>query len=69
MEVSRYRQSQGLLQGDLPRGTRQEVGAAHDVGDALFGIVDHRRQRVGVNAVSAAYDDIALRQRIEMALT
>jgi hypothetical protein len=38
---------------------QQEVGAAHDVGDALVGIVDHHGELVGKQPVAAAEHEVA----------
>ena len=54
------------MERELPSGAREQIGAADHIGHALLCVVDHRSQRVGVQAVSAAYDDVAVRQRIEM---
>ncbi len=40
-----------------------EVGAAHNVGDALCRIVEHHRQMVGVDAIPAFQHDITCRAR------
>ena len=57
--VGRRRQSEQLLQRDLPGRRREQVIAAHDVADAIRRVVDDHRQLVGVQAVGAAHDDVA----------
>ena len=44
VQVARHRQAERTLQQDLARGGVEQVGAAHHVGDALVGVVDHHRQ-------------------------
>ena len=46
MQVLRCRQTQQFLQVNLPRGGIEQVGTAHDVGDALSGIVYYDRKLV-----------------------
>ena len=41
-----------------------EVGAAHDLADALAGVVDHDREVVGERAVVAAHDEVVHRRRV-----
>ena len=44
---------------DLPRRGVEQVGAAHDVGYALFRVVDHDRELVGELAVGAPQHEVA----------
>jgi hypothetical protein len=37
----------------------QQVGAPHDIGDRLLGIVDHHCELVSVQAVAALEDEVA----------
>jgi hypothetical protein len=48
------RQPEGALQGQLPQRRLQQVRAAHHLGDALGGVVDHHGELVGPQAVSPA---------------
>src|SRR5690606_23013661 len=48
-----------LLQIELTRRVVEQVGAAHDVGDALVGVIEHHGQLVGVQAVTAPDDEVA----------
>ena len=43
---------------DLAHGRAQKIGAAQHLGDSLFGVVDHDRELVGKQAVSAAHDEV-----------
>lgn len=58
MRVLHCGQSQALLQQSLPRTGVQQVGAAHDMGHALFGIIDHHRELVSPKAIGAAQYEI-----------
>ena len=49
---------QQLLQEDLAAGGVQQVGAAHDVGDPLPGVVHHHGQLVGIQAILALDHEI-----------
>jgi len=51
--------TQLLLQPDLPRCRIEQVRAAHDVGDALSGVVDDHGQLVGVLPVGAFQHKVA----------
>jgi hypothetical protein len=53
------RQAEAPLQQDLPRRGVEQVGAAHDLGDALQRIVDDHRQLVGPVAVGARKHEVA----------
>ncbi len=44
---------------DLPRCRGNEIGAAHDVGDALLGIVHGTGQVVGEHMLGTVNDEIA----------
>ena len=55
----RDRQAEQRLQQAVERRRREEVGAAHDVGDALVGVVDHDGQVVGGADVAAGEHDVA----------
>src|SRR5258706_6510271 len=44
VQVARLGQRKALLQEELPRRGKKEGGAAHDVGDALGGVVHHDRK-------------------------
>src|SRR5574340_4679 len=59
VRVDRSRQAELALQIDLARRVRQEVGAAHDVRDALEGVIDHDGQLVGEQTVGTPDDEIA----------
>src|SRR6185503_17727283 len=59
MCVLRSGQTQCTLQDLLARGAAEEVGAAHDVSDALSRIVDHDRQLICEQRISATDDEIA----------
>ena len=60
--MRRAGQAQAPLQQDLARGAAQQVGAAHDVGDALGGIVDHDRQLICEQTVATAQDEVTDRR-------
>ena len=59
VQVARRRQAERALQQDLARRVVGQVLAAHDVGDALRGVVDHHRQLVGPQAVGAPQHEVA----------
>jgi len=59
VRVARRRQAQPLLQKDLARCGVEQVGAPHDVRDALVGVVDHDGQLVGEVAVGAQQHEVA----------
>ncbi|MNN82302.1 hypothetical protein D3C81_1992230 [compost metagenome] len=59
MQVARLAQPQQFLQVELARGVIQQIGPAHDIGDALPGIVQYDRQLVGIQPVAAANHEIA----------
>jgi len=44
---------------DLARGRGEQVGAAHDVGDVLEGVVHDYCELVGEQAVGALHDEVA----------
>ena len=46
-------------ESDLPRRRGEEIRAAHDLRDALFGVVHDDGELVGVGAVGAPHDEIA----------
>ena len=60
--IARRGQAERALQQDLARRGIEQVGAAHDVGDALRGIVDHHGQLVGPETVGAREHEIADRR-------
>ena len=51
--------SEQMLQKDLARRRIEQVGAAHDFGDPLRGIVDDDRELIREPAVGAPHDEIA----------
>ena len=59
VQVLRGGQLQSELQHDLPRGVIGQVLAAHDMGDALRGVVYHHCQLVSPEAVGAAQNKVA----------
>ena len=59
VQVTRRRHAEHALQEDLARRRREQVGAAHDVGDPLRGVVDDDGELIGVEAVAAAHDEVA----------
>ena len=59
MRVTRRGKAKRALQQDLPRGRIEQVGAAHHVGDALRGVVDHHRELVGPVAVGTLEHEVA----------
>jgi hypothetical protein len=59
VQVAGQWQPQGALQRDLARRVVGQVLAAHDVGDALLGVVHHHGQLVGPKAVGALEDEVA----------
>jgi hypothetical protein len=54
VQVARVRHAQRLLKLHLPAGGAQQVGAAHDVGDACLGVIHHHGQLVGPDTIGAA---------------
>ncbi|MNL09660.1 hypothetical protein D3C87_1304280 [compost metagenome] len=58
VQVTRLPQAKQLLQVELAWRGVEQVGAAHDVGDTLPGIVQHHRQLIGVEPVAAANHEI-----------
>jgi hypothetical protein len=48
-----------LRQQRLARRRRQQIDAAHDLGDAHLEIVDDDRELIGVDAVAALEDEVA----------
>src|SRR4051794_31646622 len=59
VRVERRRNPKQALQPDLTRGRLYEVGAAHDMRDALLRIVDADRELIRVNRVAAIDHEIA----------
>lgn len=57
--VGRLRHAEQTLQMDLAGGRVEQVGAAHGVGDARFGVVHHHGQLVGEQAVGAQHHVVA----------
>ena len=58
---ARASSAEQLVEPQLAAGRGEQVGAAHDVRDALGGVVDDDGQLVGDDAVAAAHDDVAAR--------
>src|SRR5262249_23769583 len=59
MQIRRRWQAQAGLQEDLPRGRREKVGAANDIGNALFGIVHDDSELVGVKSIRPPQYEVA----------
>ena len=59
MGVARRGQAEQALQVNLASGGVEQVGAAHDVGDAGVGIVDHHRELISEQAVGTQHHVIA----------
>jgi hypothetical protein len=59
VQIRRRRIAERPLQRDLPRCRSEEIGAAHDMRDALVEIIDDDRDLVGEQAVGAPDDEIA----------
>jgi len=59
MQIARRAKSEQALQPYLPRRRRQQIGATHDVGDALQFIVDHDGQLVCDEAVRTFDDKVS----------
>ena len=59
MGIVRGGEAEAALQPDLARGGHEQILPAHDVGDALFGVVGHHGELVGPQAVGAQEDEIA----------
>jgi len=59
VQVGRRGQAEGVLQQQLAGGVVGEVFAAHDVGHALGGVVDHHRELVGPQAVGPQQHEVA----------
>lgn len=57
--VCHGRQAEFLLQYDLPRRVVEQVGAAHDMRDALCGVIHDNGELVGEKSVAAAQDEVA----------
>lgn len=58
MQPAGDRQVEGLVEEDLSRGGRQEVGSSEHVGDAHRSIVDGDRELIGGDPVLAAHDEV-----------
>src|SRR6188474_2946054 len=54
VEVAGSGKAHGLLEQDLSRGRREEIRAAHHVGDALCGVVDRDGKLIGMKAIASA---------------
>jgi hypothetical protein len=59
VRILERRQGEPALQRALPRGTVEQVGAAHDVRDALGVIVDDHCELVGIHAIAPPHDHVA----------
>jgi len=59
MQISRLDVPEHALEKNLARCRCQQIGAAHDIGDALIRIVDDNAQLIGVQAVRALDDEVA----------
>jgi len=59
VQVRRRRAAERALQVDLARRRREQVGAAHDVGDLLRGVVDDDGELVGGQPVGSPHDEVA----------
>ena len=59
MEIAGRSVAQSSLEINLSRRIHQQIRAANDVGDPLFGIVDHYRELVRVKPVGAAQNEVA----------
>ena len=60
MVVARRRQAEQRLEQAVDVRRLEQVGAAHDVGDALRGIVDGDREMIGGRRILAREHDVAL---------
>ena len=59
MKIRRYRAAESLQQQDLARRRRDQVGSAHDVGNALQIVVDDDGELIREQTVGAPHDKIA----------
>src|SRR5271165_2996678 len=59
MQIAGLQDTELPLQVDLTRRGIQQVRPAHDVGDALFGIVHDHRKLVGERAAGALHHKVA----------
>jgi hypothetical protein len=59
MGVSRWRQLQDRPEVRLLRSDIEQINAAHDMSDALMGVVQYRSQVIGVDPVAPVNDEIA----------
>ncbi|MNL04214.1 hypothetical protein D3C87_1247790 [compost metagenome] len=59
VQVRRRGQAQQVLQVDLARRGVEQIGPAHDMGDALRGVIHHHGELIGPQAVRAAQDEVA----------
>ena len=59
VQVAWLWQAEDFLQIKLARRRIEQVGAAHHIGDALPGVIQHHGQLIGNQAVAAANDEIA----------
>ena len=57
--VGRLRQTEQLLQQPVHAGRPEQVRAAHHLGDALQGVVDHHREVIAGRRLLAREDDVA----------
>ena len=59
VQVAQRGYAQRVLQQDLARRVVGQVFATHHVGDALGGVIDHHRQLIRPQAISAAQHKVA----------
>jgi len=65
MQITRWRQTECLLQRKLPTCARQQIRTPNYIGDALIGIVNHAGKLIGVQTIAAAHHHIALDLGVE----
>ncbi len=59
MQITGRRQAKQLLQINLARGRREQIGTTHHLGNTLLRIIHHHGKLVGMEAVGTARDEIA----------
>jgi hypothetical protein len=59
MPISRGRDPEQGLQKTMDRRRREQVASAHDVGDALQGVINHHREMITGRQIPASEDDVA----------
>jgi len=59
VEKGGWSPAEGAIEQQLPRGGKEEIGAADDFGDLHFMVIDHHGELVGGEIVVTPHDEIA----------